>query len=266
MLWRIDMNSIIYYFSGSGNSYKIAKNLAEKLDDIQLIRITAENTNSIDNEKHKRIIIIFPVYYFSLPKMVAEFVERLNIDKDSDIYAVATCGGFTSVAFIHLKQILEKKGCTLKSTFKILMPDNYQILYSPASQERQQELIRASNNRVEEIASIINSNKTYYEKEPSALLKGIGEIGCKIFAPRNKDKNFWTDDNCNGCGICEQVCPAKDIIIVGNKPKWLNKCEQCLACMQWCPQKSIQYKKSTIKRGRYTHPEVKVGEMIISRK
>lgn len=32
--------------------------------------------------------------------------------------------------------------------------------------------------------------------------------------------------------------------------------------MQWCPVKAIQYKKSTIKRGRYTHPEVKVGEMI----
>ncbi|NLC03922.1 MAG: 4Fe-4S binding protein, partial [Tissierellia bacterium] len=75
-------------------------------------------------------------------------------------------------------------------------------------------------------------------------------------------QNFWADDNCDGCSICEKVCPANDIVMEEGRPKWLNNCEQCLACMQWCPQKSIQYKKSTIKRDRYTHPEVKVGEMI----
>ena len=83
----------------------------------------------------------------------------------------------------------------------------------------------------------------------------------KSFKPYEKDKNFWTDEKCNGCGICLKVCPANNIKMNEGKPQWQHKCEQCVACMQWCPQKSIQYKKVTVKRGRYHHPDIEVKEL-----
>lgn len=257
------MNSVIYYFSGSGNSYKIAKNLAENLGDVKHIRICSENMHLASGNKYKKVGIVFPVYFFSLPKMVRGFVENLNIEKDSYIYSVVTCGGFVGISLVELKKILEKKSYHQLSTFKLLMPDNYQVLYAPSSVERQLRVIGESNIQLEEIVSIIMSEKIYNEKEPNILYKNVGGLGAKIFNPKDKDKNFWADDKCNGCEICAKVCPAKDIVIEDHRPRWLNNCEQCLACMQWCPQQAIQYKKSTIKRGRYTHPEVKVKEMML---
>ena len=57
------------------------------------------------------------------------------------------------------------------------------------------------------------------------------------------------------------MCPANNIKMNDGKPEWQHKCEKCVACMQWCPQKSIQYKKVTVKRGRYHHPDVVVKEL-----
>ena len=256
------MNSVIYYFSGSGNSYKIAKKISERLGDTELIKISAENMHLDLVNNYKKVGIVFPVYFFSLPKMVKEFVENLKIDDEDYIYSVGTCGGFVGVAFVHLQEIFLKKGYSNLSTFKILMPDNYQVLYSPSPVEKQLDVISKSNIILDTIVPLIRDEKFHREKDPNIGLKIIGNTAYKTFKPRDKDKNFWTDENCNGCSICEKICPANDIVMVHNKRKWLNNCEQCLACMQWCPEKSIQYKKGTIKRDRYTHPEVKVWEMI----
>lgn len=256
-------NSVIYYFSGSGNSYNIAKGIGETIGNTTLIRICDENLYLSDAKKYKIIGIVFPVYYFSIPKMVKEFVKKLNMDNDSYIYGVATCGGFVGVSFTHLKEILEVKGYKLNLTFKVIMPDNYQILYSPATEAKKADLINNSIKEIQKISSVIMNKEGHYQKEPNLILRKVEEIGHSLFNPKNKDNNFWVDDGCNGCSICEKVCPAKDIVIENEKPKWLNNCEQCLACFQWCPKEAIQYKRSTVNRGRYTHPNVKAGDLFL---
>ncbi len=69
-------------------------------------------------------------------------------------------------------------------------------------------------------------------------------------------------EKCDGCALCEQVCPVNNVAIEGARPRWLVRCEQCLACMQWCPQKAIQFSERTSTWGRYHHPEIHVDELI----
>ncbi len=54
------------------------------------------------------------------------------------------------------------------------------------------------------------------------------------------DKTYKTIDKCNGCGICEKVCPVDNIIMEKGKPVWQNQCENCIACYSWCPNKAIE--------------------------
>jgi len=75
------------------------------------------------------------------------------------------------------------------------------------------------------------------------------------------DRDFWTDNKCNGCEICGRVCPVGNIVFESGKPAWQHRCEQCLACIQWCPQEAIQYGKKTPAYERYHHPEVKLKDM-----
>ena len=73
-------NVMIIYFSGTGNSYSVAKKLAAAIGDeaVPLIRL-AENPDSYDLEKEDRIGIVFPVYYGDVPKPVEEFFKTVKL-------------------------------------------------------------------------------------------------------------------------------------------------------------------------------------------
>jgi ferredoxin len=70
------------------------------------------------------------------------------------------------------------------------------------------------------------------------------------------DKDYTISEACTGCGICEKVCPAKNIELADNRPRFRHTCEQCVACIQFCPQKALNYKNVTQNRRRYTNPEI----------
>jgi len=256
------MSSVIYYFSATGNSLKVAKDIATKLGDTKLIKINRQNMILAEKNEYKRVGIVFPVYYYGLPVMVKEFAEKLNLDKDTYVYAVATCGGSVGSSIKQLKSILNKKVTQLSSAFTVVMPDNYQVMYSPPSLEKQLRLFKIEVEKTSNIAEIITKNeKDIFEETGSIVAKLLGGLLSKTFSPNNKDKNFWTDEKCNGCSICSKVCPSSNIVMEEKTPRWLHQCEHCLACMHWCPKYSIQYKKGTVKRDRYNHPEIKVNEL-----
>ena len=255
------MKTTIYYFSGTGNSLKVAKDIAIGLSDTEVVQICRNNIE-IDNTASNRIGIVFPVYVAGMPLLVKEFIEKLKIQKDSYVFTVVTFGASAGASIAQLEKLLMHKGIELSAAFKMKMPGNYQVMYAPFSKEKQNELFKNEEEKIMGIIeSIKNSETVKLNGIGNAIIKTVSGVMYKSFSPYEKDKNFWTDYKCNGCGICEEVCPAKNIKMNEGTPQWQNKCEQCVACLQWCPQKSIQYKKVTIKRGRYQHPEIKVKEL-----
>jgi MinD superfamily P-loop ATPase len=80
--------------------------------------------------------------------------------------------------------------------------------------------------------------------------------------PGGRDKNFHATDACIHCGLCAQVCPVANIVMEKGVPRWQGSCQGCLACLHWCPKEAVQYKQSTVKRGRYHHPDIKVEDII----
>ena len=56
------MSRVIYYFSGTGNSLKVAKDVAALLDNTQLKRIRNNSLEESSVSNHDTIGIVFPVY------------------------------------------------------------------------------------------------------------------------------------------------------------------------------------------------------------
>lgn len=254
------MSTTIYYFTGTGNSLKVAKDLSDALEEVKLVQISKSNIEDIDSDLSEKIGFVFPVYFSGLPIMIKSFLEKLQINKNAYIFAVATFGAGSGISIKQIENILNKKGAKLSASFGIAMPGNYQVMYSPYSEEKQQQRFKKEAEEILKIAPIIKNNQAV-NKDNNLIANTIGGFIYKNFKPNDKDKNFWTDEKCNGCGTCSKICPANNIKIIEGKPKWQHSCELCVGCMQWCPQKSIQYKKSTVKRGRYHHPDIKVIEL-----
>ena len=258
------MNSVIYYFSATGNSLKVARDLAQGVGDTQMVRITRHSLAMAHQNEYQRVGIVFPVYYYGMPLMVTHFVEQLQLNPGAYVYAAATCGGSVGAALKQLKRILEGKGASLSAAFTVVMPDNYQVMYAPPPLKKRKQLFEQEKKKTVEMAAIVTrSEKKVWDEKGALAAKLLGGLIARTFHPKGKDQHFWTDERCNGCSICFKVCPSGNIIMRNQQPQWLHQCEHCLGCMHWCPQTALQYKKGTLKRERYHHPDVQVDELFI---
>ena len=259
------METTIYFFTGTGNSLKIARALAGKLKDSEIIPIAKIwQMENIDSTTEK-VGFIFPLYYSGLPKIVHDFINKLDLSKSNYLFtAITSAGDINEQPLQQLNKILLTKGKILNAGFYITMPSNYIIGYEVPSEESQKAFFEKAIKQVESISEIIKSEKENLNqdifKQDVRRSEGINkEFRDEV---NTSDKSFYADDNCTSCGICEEVCPVNNIIIVEGKPEWQHKCQQCLACINFCPEKSIQFGTDTLKTQRYHHPEITLQDII----
>lgn len=257
------MSATIYYFTGTGNSLKIARDLAESLGDTELIPLAKATEEQLSSDRDT-VGIVFPVYAWGPPSVVARFMDKVKIGPDRYVFAVCTCGGSASGTLMKVKKQLGARGIALSSGFVILMPTNYIVWSGSLPEEKQQKMFAKARARVGEICAVVKEKKVQ-EVEMGGLIGRVITGLVYRFAmgafPKG-DKKFTLLETCNSCGICEKVCPVDNLEMKDGKPSWLHSCEQCLACLQWCPQEAIQVRKKTVGRKRYHHPEIKVNDLM----
>ncbi|MBN1405412.1 MAG: EFR1 family ferrodoxin [Candidatus Omnitrophica bacterium] len=259
------MNTVIYYFSATGNSLVAAKDLAAWLGNAKLVPMV-KALRSGEYEMADAIGIAFPVYMFGIPLIVANFLKNVKVKQSAYVFSLATLGGLPGLAHSQVQEILKKRGIELAAGFSVLMPGNYTPLYEAISKDKQQEMFEKEKIKIKEIAaSVRERKKTIMEQKPFLpnflLNKLLYKPGSKQIPLSGKD--FWYTDACTKCGLCARVCPVANIEMRDQRPAWLDHCQHCMACLQWCPVEAIQYKKSTVGRKRYHHPDVSKEEIIV---
>lgn len=261
------MKTIIYYFTGTGNSLAAARKIAASLGDTELVPIALLIDSPGDiTPAAERIGIVFPVYFAGLPAMVASFAARLRPPEAAYVFAVATFGGSGAApALKQLDGILRKHASRGPDAgFPVKMPGNYILLYESLKGDKQKAMLAAADT---EIARIAEDVRQCLKKElPHSL---FGQVihslmyGRFIRRVRGEDRKFIVSDACTSCGTCVAVCPAKNIELVQKKPVWKHNCELCCSCIHNCPVQAIQVGTKTEKRQRYRNPDVTLAELKI---
>ncbi len=260
------MDTTIYYFTGTGNSLYIAREIARHLPgETTLVPIPAlTNRGGEMRAPPGRVGFAFPVYAGGPPLMVADFAGRIDLSAAERTFAVVTMGSAGDAAYWRLKEILEDRGYTLDAAYTVAMPNNYILLSDVYPEVQEQKVIAAGKKEAEMIAADIAAENRTFTKGPRALNFATGLL-YPFFAreARRHAKKFYADDKCNGCGTCEEVCPTKNISGAGMRPVWGSNCEACMACIHFCPRNAIQWGRKTAAKGRYHHPEVSVDDMMV---
>lgn len=259
------MTTQICYFTGTGNSLWAAKKLAENLDNARLISLAAAHGEN-DNGPFQTIGLVFPVHIWGLPRIVIDFVQRLNAQSAKYYFALAVNAGQVAATLLQLQKIFSAKGLVLNAGFSLDMPSNYIPWGGAIAEDKQHNKFRRAEEKIKNIAEIIKAQNNL-EPEKGPLWQNIlfSFFYRKSYPHIHKmDKSFWADDKCNSCRICEKICPAHNILLMDGKPSWQHNCEQCFACLQWCPEEAIQYAKNTKNKKRYRHPEIKLKDMLAS--
>jgi len=266
------MTSEIYYFSGTGNSFKVAKDISYKLN-AKLLPIIPFIEKETVNSKAEVIGVVFPIYDFKAPDIINDFIKKLSTPNSTYFFAVCTYGVMPLKTMKRLEKVFISQRKKLSGGFTVKMPHNG-LGYNRIPIDKQKKMFNNWKIKCENIFDYVKSRrKGKIEKSnvidiiiliwifikllpkvlpmlKQALFKGWDSLG------------FYADENCNTCKICEKVCPMDNVKIIEEKPNWGDKCLSCFACLQWCPKQSIQIANLTKKMERYHHPDVKLKDII----
>ncbi len=244
---------MIIYFSGTGNSkYAAMKLAAEGENVISLADLIKRGEYAIKLEDNEKLGLVFPVYFYTVPSIVREFLEKAKISNAGYVYSVITCGGGTAQASAVLKKILAGRGIKLSYFRELLMPDNSMLFYQIPGTEKAGERLEQADKELSIIRDEVNNEKT----TPIGNVTIISTLVGLLYKRCMGTKKFYAEDSCVGCGLCERNCPQCVIKLENNRPVWeKNECCKCSACINRCPVKAIQYGKATKKRNRYVNPE-----------
>lgn len=253
----------IFYFSGTGNSLAVSKDIAERLGSTNVFPMVQKNAldKITDSE---RIGLVFPVYVFGLPQVVTRFIKSLHIPDTTYSFAVAVHGGMPCGTLKQAASLFAQNEMTLSAGYAVTMVDNYIPIAGAIAPEKQRKRFENAKAKIEDICSAIKrGDRSIYPGWP--LVNWLFSRMYKSWEPKaaGLDTNFTADSNCNACGVCEKICPVGNIRLIDRLPKWEHHCEQCFACLHWCPQQAIQYGKRTSGRTRYHHPDIEMQELIV---
>ena len=256
--------SIIYFVSGTGNSYRIAKTMEEtalkKGVKAKTILTTEGNPDKeIEDNSNFLLGIAMPTHGFTVPWYMMKFLLRLPRRKETHAFIVATRAGTKvgkkvmwglSASSLWLTAlILSLKGYKVRGFRGIDMPLNWTAALPAYPDKTAEFIIKYSKGKAAEFMADILSGKkivltgmNIYE-----LILGIAlfpiSIMFLILGRIFLGKLFFANNKCNSCGICANNCPVGAIIMKGKKnpkPYWTYTCENCMRCMGYCPQKAVE--------------------------
>lgn len=283
---EIDMvRTEIYYFSGTGNSLHVARELQKRLPRARLVPILSFVERESVTASGDTVGFVFPHFASSLPKVVHAFIERLDLGSARYLFAIATRGGTKTMAFSEIDKILKEKGRRLDSHFAITMPGGNEALVEAyadrITEERIQRLESEMRARLDTVQRVVVDREVSREEDNGylapppflepfiPLLDAISPCLVRLGKMVETSFEFYHDEKCTGCGVCARVCLAEKVQMVDGRPVWQEavNCHGCFACLSYCPKESIQVRSKwylrsyTEQNGRYHHPATGAKEI-----
>lgn len=249
-----DRKRIVFYFTATGNSLFIAKQLSDSP-----ISIPQELKKTDLTYEADEIGFVFPDYAAAVPVIVREFVEKARF-KASYIFSVITFGNASVNVAEWWNDWAKAKGLHNNYINTILMVDNYLPVFD------MNEQIKIDKKTDENMAGIIGdisghkdfiapSEMGWFTKE---MLQGMQDMH---FSQKSEQLIKLDADKCIQCTTCTEVCPRGNFSLASGELQISGKCEFCLACVQNCPQHALSLERERNKEARYRHPDISLNEI-----
>ena len=248
---RKEGTEMIFYFTGTGNSLYVAKELDQNRISIPQVIKRERLVFSADS-----IGIVCPVYGHEMPSMVKEFIRRASFETEY-LFVVLTYGAHHGGAAEIADLFFQDAGKQADYITTIEMVDNFLPVFD---MKEQMAIDKQVEKRLDEIRADLQA-KRYGIQKTSLAEKTAHKMYLKMVknAPETVWAAFRVTDECVGCGICTRVCPAGCIRLENqyavHEPEG---CQACYACVHACPKMAVQFalprpEKNPAARYRHEH-------------
>lgn len=257
--WREEI--MIFYFTATGNSLYIAKELEK--NPISIPQVIKKKEQFYKDDK---IGIVAPIYGHEMPELVKQFIKSATFQTDY-FYIVLTYGNRHGGAAELANNFCKECGVHVDYLNLIQMVDNWLLSFDMEEQKKidkhiDQNLLKIINDiqfNKKEIQPVTDSDRQAHDqylemrsKMPSDLFQHL----------------YHVNNDCVGCGICTQVCPTGCISLNNKKVIYhMSNCQTCMACIHNCPQKAIQLNiPEKNPKARFRNDKIKIQEVMEANK
>lgn len=257
------MKAYLLYFSGTGNTYYVAKKISDMLNK----RNCFTEIHSIE-EKLPMIADSFDILILGCPKYyeypVVEFIKYIEDHLPINHKKIPAMMFCTQVAYLEtnfneIEKILKKKNYKLIVTKSFPIANNMVIFdsFPLTAPEKVNENLIKLEGEIKYLLTCLMTGKESKEKTKVLFNQATyvsGYLFTKLFAWFGV--KYSTSNSCNGCGLCAKKCPVGNIKMHHKTPQFNKNCIFCMRCINGCPNNAIQYNHKTCKQ----YKSLKVSE------
>ncbi|MDE6293853.1 MAG: EFR1 family ferrodoxin [Clostridiales bacterium] len=244
------MKILLIYFSGTGNTHRIAELYKTALEDngAEVTQVELPTATLPDVSEYDLIGFGYPIHGFNAPKLLLKACKALpKRDKKKDGYKPAfifkTSGEpvrMSDVSSLKMRKILKKRGYAVNNEYQYVMP--YNIIFRHTDHEVYRMWTVAQQLVPADVAEILRGENRLPRK---VFLGGFFAwvLRCEHWGAHILGKMFRANKDCIKCGKCEKLCPMRNIRITekgkDKKIKFGGKCIICMRCAHTCPKAAI---------------------------
>ncbi len=246
---------MVLYFSATGNTEFIARELAKHLGDdcLNLLnRVKYRDHTPLHSERP--FIICAPVYVCEMPRFLAAYLKEQIFTGSRDVYFIFTSGGYCGISGILAKSMFRKKGMIYHGHAEFRMPRNYVAsdAYPMLPPEQVRDRILDSYEKISAVAEDIRQGRKLKARHvflfETLITLPFNPVWSKL---KYQTKDFYATDKCISCGKCVRVCPLNNVSLKYDRPSWGRDCTHCMACICNCPVDAIEYGNVTQNKEKY---------------
>ncbi len=256
----------IFYFSGTGNTWWVARELAGGLgargmggDALSIEKVAPYEVEEIIAAS-KMVGFGYPIYGSDLPEPMKEFIISLPAQREKPAFVFCTQWLWSGDGARVGATFLEERGFKVFWGEHFLMPNNVCIsaMYLPYTNDREKlkPVLARASRRIERLADRIRDRKPFYRgfSGLAAFSGALQRVPFRLVYPRIKHLVGIEASRCRDCGLCVKLCPAGNLSWQKKEEKIEagGNCMLCQRCYCFCPSSAITYinKPHNLKRGK----------------
>lgn len=250
--------NIIFCYSGTGNCLDMAKNIAARLGNTDIVMMRKYPAVT-DVREAKCVGFIFPCYGGGLPGHVERYIRDIRVSPDAYTFGIVQCAAYKGEGLSRLNEIIPLKywaAVTHQCSCIWLFPHDLTMpkMSAAESQTRSEEYAK-------KFADDIRNRTFTGRKPPKAAINSLEHSGWPLIAWA-KGQQLRANDSCILCGQCAKLCPVGNIRYTGKAVVFGDSCISCMGCIQYCPQEAINIGRITEKRERYHNANITAAELM----
>lgn len=240
------MKIAIFYFSGTGNTKKVALKYKEHFDgdgcDCTLFELPLNEPADLSG--YDLVGFGYPIHSFNAPQIMLDFAKSLPKKGRKEVkiraFIFKSSGEpvkMSRVSSLKLIKILKKRGFEVTNEYQYVMPYNMIFRHTDHTAftmwETAKKLIPI------DCADILNGVPRHEKKMfMGGFLAWV--LRCEHWGAHVIGVGYKATKACIGCGLCAKNCPAGNIVMKNGKPKFGGKCYICSRCSFRCPKDCIK--------------------------